>query len=49
MNARGLDILLGAYNFIDLTPKGRNEEELKYTMAWVRHHDKYGEGLVISD
>jgi predicted dithiol-disulfide oxidoreductase (DUF899 family) len=40
---RGLDILLGAYNFIDLTPKGRNEEELKYTMAWVRHHDKYGE------
>ena len=44
--ARGLDILLGAYNFIDLTPKGRNEEGLKNTMAWVRHHDKYGEGLV---
>jgi len=44
--ARGLDILVGAYNFIDLTPKGRNEEGLKNTMAWVRHHDKYGEGLV---
>jgi len=44
--ARGLDILVGAYNFIDLTPTGRNEEGLKNTMAWVRHHDKYGEGLV---
>jgi len=37
---------VGAYNFIDLTPKGRNEEGLKHSMAWVRHHDKYGEGLV---
>jgi predicted dithiol-disulfide oxidoreductase (DUF899 family) len=36
--ARGLDILLGAHNFLDLTPKGRNERE---TMDWVRHHDKY--------
>ena len=44
--ARGLDILLGAYNFIDLTPIGRNEEGLKHSMAWVRHHDKYGAGLV---
>ena len=40
--ARGLDILVGAYNFMDLAPKGRNEEGLKHTMAWVRHHDKYG-------
>ena len=24
--ARGLDILIGAYNFLDLAPKGRNEE-----------------------
>ena len=39
--ARGLDILLGAYNFLDLTPKGRDEAELPWTMAWVRHHDKY--------
>jgi predicted dithiol-disulfide oxidoreductase (DUF899 family) len=45
--ARGLDILLGAYNFIDLTPKGRNEEGLKHGMAWVRHHDKYGEGGLV--
>jgi predicted dithiol-disulfide oxidoreductase (DUF899 family) len=39
--ARGLDILVGAYNFLDLTPKGRDEAELPWTMAWVRHHDKY--------
>ena len=45
---RGLDILLGAYNFIDMTPKGRNEEGPKNTMAWVRHHDKYGESGLVS-
>ena len=39
--ARGLDILVGAYNFLDLTPKGRDEDQLPWTMAWVRHHDKY--------
>ncbi|HEX9448992.1 MAG TPA: thioredoxin family protein [Dongiaceae bacterium] len=36
--ARGGDILLGAHNFLDLTPKGRNENG---TMDWVRHHDRY--------
>ncbi|HEX4488797.1 MAG TPA: thioredoxin family protein [Terriglobales bacterium] len=39
---RGLDMMLNAYNFIDLTPKGRNEDGLPWPMAWVRHHDKYG-------
>jgi predicted dithiol-disulfide oxidoreductase (DUF899 family) len=39
--ARGLDILVGTYNFLDLAPKGRDEEGLTHTMAWVRHHDKY--------
>ncbi|PYT42618.1 MAG: DUF899 domain-containing protein, partial [Acidobacteria bacterium] len=34
--ARGLDILIGAYNWLDITPKGRDEEGLKHTMAWVR-------------
>lgn len=43
---RGLDIFLGAYNFLDHVPKGRDEEGLKNTMAWVRHHDKYGDDLV---
>lgn len=39
--ARGLDILLGAYNFLDLVPKGRDEVDLSWTMAWIRHHDRY--------
>jgi predicted dithiol-disulfide oxidoreductase (DUF899 family) len=39
--ARGLDILVGAYNFLDLTPKGRDEANLPWSMAWVRHHDRY--------
>jgi predicted dithiol-disulfide oxidoreductase (DUF899 family) len=41
---RGLDIFLGAYNWLDLAPKGRDEEALPYTMAWVRHHDRYIDG-----
>jgi predicted dithiol-disulfide oxidoreductase (DUF899 family) len=41
--ARGLDALVGTYNWLDLTPKGRDEEGLAFTMAWVRHHDKYGD------
>ena len=45
--ARGLDILIGAYNWLDLTPKGRDEAELKHGMAWVRHHDKYGQGYQV--
>ncbi|MGA9144323.1 MAG: thioredoxin family protein [Candidatus Acidiferrales bacterium] len=39
--SRGLDICIGAYNFLDMTPKGRNEEGLPHGMAWVRHHDRY--------
>ena len=39
--SRGLDILIGTYNYLDLTPKGRDEEGLKHGMAWVRHHDRY--------
>jgi predicted dithiol-disulfide oxidoreductase (DUF899 family) len=39
--ARGLDMLIGAYNFLDLVPKGRDEDALAFTMAWVRHHDRY--------
>jgi predicted dithiol-disulfide oxidoreductase (DUF899 family) len=40
--ARGLDMLVGAYNYLDLVPKGRDEAEPPWTMAWVRHHDRYG-------
>jgi predicted dithiol-disulfide oxidoreductase (DUF899 family) len=36
--ARGGDLLLGAFNWLDLTPKGRNESGI---MSWVRLHDEY--------
>src|SRR5271168_1004521 len=39
--ARGLDILLNAYNYLDFAPKGRDEGGLGQTMSWVRHHDRY--------
>jgi predicted dithiol-disulfide oxidoreductase (DUF899 family) len=45
--ARGLDILLGAYNFLDLVPKGRDEDGLAFSMSWVRHHDKYEDGYIV--
>lgn len=45
--ARGLDILVGAYNFLDHAPKGRDEDGLAFSMAWVRHHDKYGQGYFV--
>lgn len=45
--ARGLDILLGAYNFLDMTPKGRDEAGLAHTMAWVRHHDRYDDNYQV--
>jgi predicted dithiol-disulfide oxidoreductase (DUF899 family) len=45
--ARGLDMLVGTYNFLDLTPKGRDEDGLAFTMAWVQHHDKYEDGYTV--
>ena len=41
--ARGLDALIGTYQYLDLVPKGRDEDDLPYGMDWVRHHDKYEE------
>ncbi len=42
--ARGLDILNGTYNLLDLSPLGRNEDDLDFTMAWVRRRDSYDTG-----
>ena len=39
--ARGLDMLMPPYQFLDLVPKGRDEDGLPYPMSWVRHHDRY--------
>ena len=39
--ARGLDVLMNTYNYLDLTPLGRQEEGDPYGMVWLRHHDRY--------
>ena len=39
--SRGLDPLNSAYQYLDLVPKGRDEEGLPYGMAWLRRHDQY--------
>jgi hypothetical protein len=39
-------MFIGAYHFLDIAPKGRDEDGLTFSMAWVRHHDKY-EGEVV--
>jgi predicted dithiol-disulfide oxidoreductase (DUF899 family) len=36
--ARGAELLTGAFNWLDLAPKGRNERSI---MDWVRLHDEY--------
>jgi predicted dithiol-disulfide oxidoreductase (DUF899 family) len=33
--------LKGAYHYLDLMSKGRDEDNLKFTQDWVRHHDRY--------
>ncbi len=38
---RGVEVMMHTYNLLELTPKGRDEDELDYPMAWVRHHDRY--------
>ncbi len=39
--SRGLDIFNGAYQMLDMTPKGRDEGSLPWTAAWLRRHDQY--------
>jgi predicted dithiol-disulfide oxidoreductase (DUF899 family) len=39
--ARGIDMVNGAYHYLDLVPKGRDEDGLEFTQAWIRHHDRY--------
>ncbi len=39
--SRGLDPINSGYQLLDLTPKGRDEQELPWSMAWLRRHDSY--------
>lgn len=38
---RGVEVVMGTYDLLDLVPKGRDEAGLDYGMEWVRHHDRY--------
>ena len=38
--ARGNEEVIGAFIYLDITPKGRNETEI---MDWVRRHDEYAD------
>jgi predicted dithiol-disulfide oxidoreductase (DUF899 family) len=44
--ARGLDLLVGTYNLLDLVPKGR-DEDAEAPMKWVRHHDRYEHAALV--
>ena len=39
--SRGLDPINSAYQLLDLTPRGRDEDDLDWPMAWLRRHDAY--------
>jgi predicted dithiol-disulfide oxidoreductase (DUF899 family) len=39
--SRGLDVLNGCYQLLDLVPNGRDEAGLRYPSAWLRRHDAY--------
>jgi predicted dithiol-disulfide oxidoreductase (DUF899 family) len=40
--SRGVDMMNAGYHYLDLVPKGRDEDGLPYNQAWVRERDKYG-------
>ncbi|MDO9412563.1 MAG: thioredoxin family protein [Pseudolabrys sp.] len=44
--ARGLDNMIGTYQFLDLVPKGRDEDGLPFTMSWVKRHDEYEQAVI---
>ncbi len=41
--SRGIDILNTAYNYLDLVPKGRDEDDFEFRMEWLCYHDRYDE------
>jgi predicted dithiol-disulfide oxidoreductase (DUF899 family) len=39
--SRGIDTFNAAYQFLDVAPKGRDEDDLSFPMAWVKHRIAY--------
>jgi predicted dithiol-disulfide oxidoreductase (DUF899 family) len=46
--ARGLEPLLTTYFILDAVPKGRDEDQLEFSMSWVRHHDRYSTDAAVA-
>ena len=44
--SRGLEDFLTAYRYMDITPKGR-DEDAGHGMDWLRHHDRYGDAVFV--
>jgi predicted dithiol-disulfide oxidoreductase (DUF899 family) len=45
---RGCERFLGIYSFLDVTPKGRDEQGPYHSLGdWVRPHDMYGKGGMV--
>jgi predicted dithiol-disulfide oxidoreductase (DUF899 family) len=40
---RGGEGLMGIYALLDMAPKGRDEANLPFVSAWIRHRDRYEE------
>jgi predicted dithiol-disulfide oxidoreductase (DUF899 family) len=38
---RGVELMMGAYDLLDIAPRGRDEDGLSFPMEWVQHHDRY--------
>ena len=38
---RGLDMFLTTYHYLDIVPKGRDEDGLSFSMEWLRLRDSY--------
>ncbi|RDS81168.1 DUF899 domain-containing protein [Dyella monticola] len=39
--SRGLDMLNTAYHYLDIAPRGRDEDGLPFPMAWLKHRIAY--------
>ncbi len=39
--ARGLDPFNSVYQLLDIVARGRDEDDLPWSMAWLRRHDQY--------
>ena len=43
---RGTETTINTYNYLDYVPRGRDEDDLVFTMSWLRHHDRYDTGYL---